>query len=186
MLERKELRQRGLVSRVPKQNGATPRPLNVLASRSYTETDSAHKPEASPLETAAFTLTGAELGVLTSHIVYGWFRGDQAMYVGMSSRGLYRVTEPGHHALDPAKILPTDTIYVWTCETRAQAEILEQELIVQWLPLFNTTYTLGEGGRPSTPKLPPARFRVPNNFRSELWARLRGRSVQTDTSGAAQ
>lgn len=80
-------------------------------------------------------LTGAEVMALRAPIVYAWFRGATALYVGKGETGMSRPLSPQHHRL--GFLLPDDRLKLWACETAAEACDLEVELIRTLKPSLN-------------------------------------------------
>lgn len=80
-------------------------------------------------------LAGSDLLLLRGPVVYAWFRGDAALYVGKGQMGMARPLGQRHHRL--REILPTDRIKVWFCESNGQAQRRERELIRTLKPSLN-------------------------------------------------
>lgn len=71
---------------------------------------------------------------------YGWWRNDKYLYIGQTRKGISRVGNK-HHVIN--KIVPiesTDEFHFWYCTTNEQLILLEQELILQFKPLLNSTH----------------------------------------------
>jgi hypothetical protein len=83
-------------------------------------------------------LTGAEILAMRNPLVYAWFRGDEALYVGKGETGLSRPLSPAHHQLKG--ILPDDRIRIWSCQTATEAVQLELALIDKLQPLLNRQF----------------------------------------------
>ena len=84
----------------------------------------------------SFTLKGSEYTLLWQPCVYGWKRGSEYLYIGLSSNILNRIR--GHHVLHRDSIEETDEIQFWFTGTWVEAESLEKELIAKLLPSYNT------------------------------------------------
>ena len=72
---------------------------------------------------------------LLGPIVYVWVRGDRALYVGMSTRGISRLG--GHHRLVLTQIEETDALLVYPCQSAKYARTLEETLIRALCPSLN-------------------------------------------------
>lgn len=122
-----------------------------------------------PRQEAALVLTGTQFRRLTATVVYAWFRRGRPLYVGMSSRGLHRLTKPQHESMGPRFVRRCDSIYLWTCDSHEQATALEYRLIRLWRPKLNIRDNHDEVTIDpwSGPRGVPY-------FRSAIWARLRG------------
>lgn len=70
-----------------------------------------------------------------SPVVYAWYRGEECLYVGMSSVGIGRPLDAHHHA---ARFrMHADRILVWECNDKGAAISLERELIETLRPSCN-------------------------------------------------
>jgi hypothetical protein len=83
-------------------------------------------------------LTGQDVIRLRAPIVYAWFRGEQALYVGKGAMGLARPFSQRHHRL--LTILPTDTLRIWCCDNAEDAAHRELELIRELRPTLNVKH----------------------------------------------
>lgn len=71
-------------------------------------------------------------------IVYGWFRGDVCLYVGMSKHGLVRPMHSGHHIIGRIiKLRKTDKLCWSEYESLEHARVMEKFLIRNLEPKFN-------------------------------------------------
>ena len=76
-------------------------------------------------------------GYLFNCGVYAWFRNKKCLYVGYSTKLLARLGT--HHLLDQHQpVLSADTIDIWLCETKKEAQKLEIELIEKLKPAYNS------------------------------------------------
>jgi len=81
--------------------------------------------------------------LLRSYLVYGWRRGEKYLYIGLSGVGLTRLNN-GHHVFGRDKLLSTDEIDVWYCDSRLEAGLLESKLIKEHKPKHNKMYNQPE------------------------------------------
>jgi hypothetical protein len=103
-------------------------------------------------------LSGAEVLVLRSPLVYAWLRGEQVLYVGKGETGFNRPLSPSHHQL--GMMLPTDTLRLWACDTAAEACELEVHLIRQLRPVLNKETVCAKRKGPTRARMGPV---VPAN-----------------------
>ena len=89
-----------------------------------------------------FSFSGQDVKKLVSPLVYVLMRGNQALYVGMSTRGAMRPFRPDHHVL--WRIRPTDKLLLWPVKNAAQAEQIERILIARLRPTHNKQYVTRE------------------------------------------
>ena len=112
------------------------------------------------------TLKGHEARLLASPIVYAWFRGREALYVGMSRYGLLRCLDPKHGALRDMQA--DDELRVWTMPSIEEAVRREEELICELRP------TLNKLGKPtlssSTLGPPPMRERCITSYEGKYFS----------------
>lgn len=71
----------------------------------------------------------------TPYIVYGWGRGSEFLYIGMSTQGVNRFRS--HQYIKRHKIRKTDKFYIWLCSDKTEALRIESLLIKTFEPIFN-------------------------------------------------
>lgn len=88
--------------------------------------------------------SGSEWRRQQSPIIYGWFRGEECLYVGKSTRGLNRVLSAGHHVIGKRdRVLGNDSFRIlWLPleTTEHELDVLEVYFIGQHRPKFNDTH----------------------------------------------
>jgi hypothetical protein len=72
----------------------------------------------------------------TGPLVYAWTRRNVVLYIGMSERGLARPFGSTHHRLGK-RLLPTDGLLVFRCQSARQAARVERALIAAIRPPVN-------------------------------------------------
>lgn len=73
-------------------------------------------------------------------IVYGWFRGEVCLYIGMSATGLARPLCNTHHRIGKElKMRATDKLCWSEQESIVHARLMEKFLIRNLQPIFNCT-----------------------------------------------
>jgi hypothetical protein len=72
---------------------------------------------------------------LAGPVVYGIKRGEAWVYIGMSSRGIYRLAHPQHQIV--SNTLDTDDIHIWAHSTPKRARRAEAKLIKKYQPMLN-------------------------------------------------
>ena len=78
------------------------------------------------------------LAKFKGHFVYVWLRGNALLYVGVSRNPLARIAM--HHVIDVIdKVLETDRLLLWECDTRENALELEAEYHRQYNPAFSSS-----------------------------------------------
>ena len=86
-------------------------------------------------------ITSAEFKLAKKPIVYMWKRGEEWLYVGMSTVGISRIFTPDHHVLHSSEMQEGDSINWSYFDTVKEAQIRERFLISKYQPLYNITYT---------------------------------------------
>jgi len=82
-------------------------------------------------------LSGTEFKAYKGPMVYVWKRGDEWLYVGMSTRGIYRIMNIRHGALGENIVYDDDEILMMYNLTINQARRLEFKLIREYKPKYN-------------------------------------------------
>ena len=85
-------------------------------------------------------ITGKEFKLAKKPIVYMWKRGDDWLYVGLSTVGIARIFG-SHHRLILSEMQDEDTINWSYYNTIEEAKTMERYLIAKHEPKFNVTYT---------------------------------------------
>lgn len=93
---------------------------------------------------AGFRFKGGDFRKMCGPQVYLLIRNDRALYVGMSAKGISRVSDPEHAQAERARKLCNEVL-IYPCKTKGDAAKLEQILIAAFQPQYNIkgkNYTL--------------------------------------------
>lgn len=103
--------------------------------------------------TGRYSFSITDWRVLTGPLVYAWVQRQRVLYIGMSSRGLRRALDPGHHKMqqdDRFRPHAGMRLFIWPRETVEAARDLERHLITMHSPRLNRAPAF----KPQKPKPP--------------------------------
>ncbi len=99
-------------------------------------------PQRHPMRNPDLKISGKRFNLMKLPCVYAWLRGDEWMYVGVSTRGISRPLAYGHHAM--SDFLDEDVLLIWRFRKEKSALDFEQELIKEKQPAKNVAGIEGD------------------------------------------